>query len=99
VYSQKRGRGVLEHPAAHLRATRNRQKPDSLAAYSSTFRDVCLLFKRTVALGVIIGVVFVGLPALILWVYDTRPLTLGALALVAGVTYFLVKYAQYRGAP
>ena len=48
---------------------------------------------------VIIGVVFVGLPALILWVYDTRPLTLGALALVAGVTYFLVKYAQYRGAP
>jgi len=67
--------------------------------YSSTFRDVCLLFKRTGALGVIIGVVFVGLPALILWVYDTRPLTLGALALVAGVTYFLVKYAQYRGAP
>lgn len=66
--------------------------------YQSTFRNVCLLFKRTVALGVIIGVVFVGLPALILWVYDTRPLTLGALALVAGITYCLVKYAQYRGA-
>ena len=93
MYSKKRGRGVLEHPAAQV------QKPSSRIAYQSTFRDVCLLFKRTVALGVIIGVVFVGLPALILWVYDTRPLTLGALALVAGVTYFLVKYAQYRGAP